>query len=222
VRVIVADDSGLFRDLLGQLLQGHGHRVVAQAASATELATAVDSVPCDLVLTDIRMPPTHTDDGLRASLSLHGRHPGVGVILLSQHGELEYAEQLIQAIPRGVGYLLKERATSARELLDAIDRVAAGAVVFDPDLVTRLIARPRADNPLHELTPRETEVLALMAEGLGNHAIAKRLRLSRSTVEKHASAIFRKLRLDVEDAGDNARVRAVLSYLRHSRNPLSR
>jgi DNA-binding NarL/FixJ family response regulator len=175
-----------------------------------------------LALSNARLqaPQRRQLDELRASRE----RIAVAALDERQRIELEYAEQLIQAIPRGVGYLLKERATSARELLDAIDRVADGAVVFDPDLVTRLIARPRADNPLHELTPRESEVLALMAEELGNHAIAKRLRLSRSTVEKHASAIFRKLRLDVEDAGDNARVRAVLSYLRHtrhSRNPPS-
>jgi DNA-binding NarL/FixJ family response regulator len=216
VRVIVADDSGLFRDLLIETLTSHAHTVVAQAGTADELETAADTVACDVVVTDIRMPPTHTDDGLQAGLRIHDRHPDVGIILLSLHGELAYAAQLIQAVPRGAAYLLKERATGARELLDAVDRVTAGSVVIDPDLVTRLMTRPRTDNPLRQLTSRESEVLALMAEGPSNYAIARRLGVAQSTIEKHATAIFRKLQLDTEGTGDNARVRAVLSYLRYA------
>jgi DNA-binding NarL/FixJ family response regulator len=218
VRVIVADDSGLYRDLLVHMLTGGGHEVVATARTADELMAVVEATAADIVLTDIRMPPTHTDDGLRAVLRIRERHPHLGVVLLSHHGEVEYAMQLVEAVPAGAGYLLKERATGAAELLDTIERVTAGGLVIDPEIVTRLMRRPRDDNPLRQLTERESQTLALMAEGLANTAIAARLKVTVSTVEKHATALFRKLCLSTDPGDpsgkDNARVRAVLVYLR--------
>jgi DNA-binding NarL/FixJ family response regulator len=217
VRVIVADDSGLYRDLVVHTLTGSGHEVVAQAGSADQLLVLVDTALPDLVLLDIRMPPTHTDDGLRAAVRIRERHPHMGVVLLSHHGEVEYAVRLVDALPDRAGYLLKERATGARELLDTVDRVAAGGLVIDPAIVGRLLARRRVDNPLERLTERELEALHLMAEGLANGAIARRMSVQVSTVEKHATALFRKLGLNVEPAGaENVRVRAVLTYLRHT------
>jgi DNA-binding NarL/FixJ family response regulator len=220
MRVVVADDSGLYRDLLVHTLTDGGHQVVGAAGSADELLVLVDATLPDIVLADIRMPPTFTDDGVHAALRLRARHPTVGVVLLSYHGEIEYATRLVEALHDRAGYLLKERATGARELLDTIDRVAAGGVVIDPDIVARMLARPRVDNPLHELTERERETLSLMAEGLGNAAIARQMRVTVSTVEKHASALFRKLGVGADATmmvgEDNARVRAVLSYLRHT------
>jgi DNA-binding NarL/FixJ family response regulator len=220
VRVTVADDSGLYRDLLAGMLTGAGHEVTT-AATAPELLTVVDTTAPDMVLTDIRMPPTHTDDGLRAGLRLRERHPRIGVVLLSNHGEVAYALQLVNELRERAGYLLKERATGIRELLDTIDRVAAGGLVIDPAIVTLLISKRRPDNPLHLLTEREMETLKLMAEGLGNNAIARQLKVTISTVEKHATALFRKLGLGADPGSgsvsdENARVCAVLAYLRHS------
>jgi len=223
--VIVADDSGLYRDLLVRTLTACGLDVVGQAGSADEVVALVDAGPPDVVLLDIRMPPTHTDDGLQAARRIRARHPEVAVMLLSQHGEVEYAVELVQELACRVGYLLKERTTGASELLEAIERVAAGGVIIDPEVVTRLIRRPRVENPLRELTERELEALALMAEGHSNAAIAERMRISTSTVEKHATSLFHKLAMspagDGADGGgptggDNARVRAVLTYLRHT------
>jgi DNA-binding NarL/FixJ family response regulator len=167
------------------------------------------------------MPPTHTDDGLRAGLRLRERHPRMGVVLLSNHGEVAYALELVNVLRERAGYLLKERATGAGELLDTIDRVAAGGLVIDPTIVALLISKRRPDNPLQQLTERELETLKLMAEGLGNNAIARQLRVTISTVEKHATALFRKLGLGAEPragsvSDENARVCAVLAYLRHS------
>jgi DNA-binding NarL/FixJ family response regulator len=220
MRLIVADDSGLYRDLLVQTLTGNGHEVVGETGRADEAIILADRERPDVVLLDIRMPPTHTDDGLRAALHIREHHPGVGVVLLSHHGEVEYAVRLVQAAGDRAGYLLKERATGARELLDAIERVASGGLVIDPDIVTRLMSRPRLDNPLSSLTERELQTLALMAEGRANGAIARVMNITLSTVEKHATAVFRKLGL-APDAGstvgpENARVRAVLTYLRHT------
>jgi DNA-binding NarL/FixJ family response regulator len=218
--VIVAEDSGLYRDLLVRTLTGCGLDVVGQAGDADEVLALVDAEPPDVVLLDIRMPPTHTDDGLQAARRIRARHPEVAVVLLSQHGEVEYAVELVQELARGVGYLLKERTTGAGELLEAIQRVAAGGVIIDPAVVTRLLTRPRVENPLRELTERELEALALMAEGCSNAAIARRMRISTSTVEKHATSVFHKLAMSPDGDGaagsDNARVRAVLTYLRHT------
>jgi DNA-binding NarL/FixJ family response regulator len=219
VRVIVAEDVGLYRDMLVETLAGAALEVTGQAGSADDVVALVDADPPDVVLLDIRMPPTYTDDGVRAAVRIRARHPEVAVVILSQHGEAEYAVELVRELERGVGYVLKERMAGARELLDVIRRVAAGGVVIDPDVVTRLIRRPRVDDPLAELTEREREALALMAEGHSNAAIARRMGIAVSTVEKHASSVFHKLatNLDAADlAGDNARVRAVLTYLQHT------
>ncbi|TMM35681.1 MAG: response regulator transcription factor [Actinobacteria bacterium] len=216
MRVTVAEDSGLYRDLLTRTLTAAGHRV-STAGSATELLTVVDATRPDMLLTDIRMPPTYTDDGLRAALRVRERYPRTGVVLLSNHGEVSYALQLVNTLRERAGYLLKERATGDRELLETLDRVAAGGLVIDPDVVALLVSRPRNDdNPLRALTARELDTLKLMAEGLGNTAIARRLRVTTSTVEKHATALFRKLGLGAPAADENARVSAVLTYLRHS------
>jgi DNA-binding NarL/FixJ family response regulator len=220
VRVIVAEDVGLYREMLVETLAGAGFEVMGQAASADEVIALVDAEPPDVVLLDIRMPPTHTDDGVRAAIQIRSRHPDVAVVLLSQHGEADYAVELVQALERGVGYLLKERTASAAELVDAIRRVAAGGVVIDPEVVARLIRRPRPDDPLRELTERERETLALMAEGCSNAEIGRRMRIAVSTVEKHVTSVFHKLATSLDGdgvaAGDNARVRAVLTYLRHT------
>ena len=215
MRVTVAEDSGLYRDLLTRTLTGAGHRVDT-AGSAMELLAVAEATRPDLVLTDIRMPPTHTDDGLRAALRIRQRQPRVGIVLLSNHGEVAYALQLVNTLRERAGYLLKERATGDRELLDTLDRVAAGGLVIDPDIVALLVARPRVDNPLRQLTHRELETLKLMAEGLGNIAIGRKLSVTTSTVEKHATAVFRKLGLGGDQSDENARVSAVLTYLRHS------
>jgi len=219
VRVIVAEDVGLYRDMLVGTLAGAGLAVTGQAGTADEAVALVDSDPPDVVLMDIRMPPTYTDDGVRAALRIRSRHPGVAVVLLSQHGEAEYAVQLVRELERGVGYVLKERVAGAPELLDVIRRVAGGGVVIDPDVVMRLIRRPRVDDPLSQLTERERETLALMAEGHSNAAIATRMGIAVSTVEKHATSVFHKLATNLDGAelaGDNARVRAVLTYLQHT------
>jgi DNA-binding NarL/FixJ family response regulator len=219
MRVTVAEDSGLYRDLLARALTAAGHRV-RTAGSAIELLALVDAAPPDVVLADIRMPPTYTDDGLRAALRIRERYPRVGVVLLSNHGEVTYAMQLVNTLRTRAAYLLKERATSTRELLDTIDRVAAGGLVVDPEIVALLMARPRTGNPLHTLTARELDTLKLMAQGLGNAAIARELNVTTSTVEKHATALFRKLGMSPESGAttgdENARVHAVLMYLRHS------
>jgi DNA-binding NarL/FixJ family response regulator len=217
VRVIVAEDVGLYREMLVETLAASGLEVAGQAGNAEDVVAMVDADPPDVVLLDIRMPPTHTDDGVRAALRIRERHPDVAVLLLSQHGEAEYAVQLVERLERGVGYLLKERTASARDLLDAIRRVADGGVIIDPDVVTRLIRRPRVEDPLRELTEREREALTLMAEGHSNAAIARRMRIAVSTVEKHATSVFHKLATslvgDGAVSGENARVRAVLTYL---------
>jgi DNA-binding NarL/FixJ family response regulator len=221
--VIIADDSGLYRDLLTHTLTSYGQEVVGEVGSADALLALVGATPCDAVLTDIRMPPTFTDDGLRACVQIRQRRPDVAIVLLSHHGEVDYAMRLLQEVPDRVGYLLKESAASALELLDTLDRVVAGGVVMDPTLVARLMHQPRSDNPLDQLTHRERQVLALMAEGLGNVAIARALHVTLSTVEKHATSIFRKLNIEVGESRENARVSAVLHYLRYTgRLPRSR
>lgn len=219
MRVIVAEDVGLYREMLAETLAGAGLEVAGQAAGADEVVALVDADPPDVVLLDIRMPPTYTDDGVRAAIRIRAAHPDVAVVLLSQHGEAEYAVQLVRELERAVGYVLKERTASARELLEVIERVAAGGVVIDSEVVTRLIRRPRVEDPLADLTEREREALALMAEGYSNAAIARRMGIAVSTVEKHATSVFHKLAANLDEgdlAGDNARVRAVLTYLQHT------
>ncbi len=178
MRVIVAEDVQFYRELLVTMLESNGLNVIGQAASASELLARVDAAPPELVLADIRMPPTHTDDGLRAALELRARHPEVAVILLSQHGEAEYATQMAQGLGERAGYLLKEEASSIEKLLDTINRVTHGELVIDSVVVKKLLGRTRVSTPLDSLTRRELEVVSLMAQGRSNAAIAKQLYIS--------------------------------------------
>ncbi|MFD3453355.1 LuxR C-terminal-related transcriptional regulator [Streptomyces sp. NPDC058691] len=218
VRVVIAEDSVLLREGLTRLLTDRGHEVVAGVGDAeallkviTELA-AEDAVP-DVVVADVRMPPTHTDEGVRAAVRLRRDHPGLGVLVLSQYVEEQYATELLAGSSRGVGYLLKDRVADVREFVDAVVRVAAGGTALDPEVVAQLLGRSRKQDVLTGLTPREREVLGLMAEGRTNSAIAKQLVVSDGAVEKHVSNIFLKLGL-APSVGDHRRVLAVLTYLK--------
>ncbi len=203
----------LFREGLAGLLEARGLTVVAQVGDADQLIQAVGTLRPDLVLVDIRMPPTHTNEGLIAAAQLRSRHPYAGVIVLSHHVETAHAAQLLADPPRGVGYLLKDRVTDLDEFVDAIRRVGAGGSVIDPDIVARLLNRMRADDPLAALTPRERQVLGLMAEGRSNRAIGGLLFLTAKTVETHVARIFTKLGLPPAPS-DHRRVLAVITYLR--------
>jgi DNA-binding NarL/FixJ family response regulator len=214
VRLILADDSTLLREGLVRLLADEGHEVAAAVGDAAALLAAVDADPPDVAVVDVRMPPTHTDEGLRAALELRERHPRVGVLVLSQYVERRYATELLAAEtgPGGVGYLLKDRVADVEEFLDALERVGTGRTAFDPEVVRRLLARSTHTDPLARLTPRERDVLHAMAQGHTNAAIAERLFVSLSAVEKHINAIFDKLDLS-GTAGYSRRVLAVLRYL---------
>jgi DNA-binding NarL/FixJ family response regulator len=223
MRVIVAEDEKLYRKILISILSSNGLDVVGEAASADEVLALVHQTPPDIVLLDIKMPPHDLDDGLQAALCIRTHYPQVGIIILSKYGETEYAIQLLQACSDRVGYLLKDSAIGVEELIETIKRVGNGgadSIVVDPNVVKRLVNRPRVDDPLQQLTDRERHTLELMAEGRSNPAIAKRLYVSRTTVERYASAIFAKLGLNPHDgertADDNARVLAVLTYLRRT------
>ena len=214
VRVAVAEDSVLLREGLVRLLADAGFDVVGAAPDAPGLLALVDGDRPDVVILDIRMPPTHTDEGLRLATALRAREgPRIGVLLLSQYVEATYAYQLIESEAAGVGYLLKDRLADTAELADAVRRVARGGSAIDPSLVAQLLRRQREHNPLDELTDREREVLGLMAEGRSNHAIAQRLVVTLKTVETHIASIFSKLGLEPE-ADDHRRVLAVLTWLR--------
>ena len=211
--MIVADDAALFRAGIGRLLADAGFDVTAEVGDAAALLDAVERDPPDAVVVDIRMPPTHTTEGLDAARSLAERHPGVGVLVLSAYVDPHYAMQLVESGTSGTGYLLKERVADPGELADAVRRVAAGGVVIDPGVVARLVGRARVRNPLDTLSEREREVLAMMAEGRSNQAICERLFLSPKTVEAYVRNVFAKL--DLHQAADsNRRVLAVLAYLR--------
>ena len=210
MRVVIAEDSVLLREGLTRLLAEAGHEVVAAAAEAEEFLRAVGQHEPDAVVVDVRMPPTFTDEGLRAALVVRGRWPGVGVLVLSQYVEERYATELLSDRPHGVGYLLKDRVADLTEFLDALDRVAAGGSALDPEVVAQLLARSR--HPLAVLTAREREVLALMAEGRSNAAIAAAMVVGEGAVEKHINSIFAKLGLAPTDR-DHRRVLAVLRYL---------
>jgi DNA-binding NarL/FixJ family response regulator len=213
VRVVVADDDLLTRQGIVHLLQEAGVDVVAQAEDADGLLHHVRLARPDAVIVDIRMPPTHTDEGLRAARTIRADHPEVGVLVLSQYVEPSYALRLLEDQPERVGYLLKERVFDAVNLLDALRRLADAETVVDPTIVARLIGRRRRVDPLAELTAREREVLGLLAEGLSNRAIASRLFVTERTVEAHVTQIFQKLDLDT-DPDSHRRVLAVLAYLR--------
>jgi len=210
MRVVIAEDSVLLREGLTRLLAEAGHDVAAAAGEAEEFLRAVGKYEPDVVVVDVRMPPTFTDEGLRAALVVRQRWPGVGVLVLSQYVEERYATELLSDRPGGVGYLLKDRVADLAEFLDALDRVAAGGSALDPEVVAQLLARSR--HPLAGLTAREREVLALMAEGRSNAAIAATLVVGEGAVAKHINSIFTKLRLHPADR-DHRRVLAVLRYL---------
>ncbi|EFL26482.1 two-component system response regulator [Streptomyces himastatinicus ATCC 53653] len=211
--MILADDSTLLREGLVRLLADEGHEVVTAVGDGTALLEAVDRNPdVDAAVVDVRMPPTHTDEGLRAALEIRRRHPAVGVLVLSQYVEKRYATELLSGPGEGVGYLLKDRVVQVDEFLDALERVAAGRAAFDPEVVRRLLSRSTHTDPLARLTPRERDVLDAMAQGHANATIAERLHVSRSAVEKHINAIFDKLELP-GSSGYSRRVLAVLRYL---------
>jgi DNA-binding NarL/FixJ family response regulator len=210
-RVIVADDDVLLREGLASLLERSGFAVVGQAGDARELMTLVREHLPELVLVDIRMPPTHTTEGLDAARTIREELPQVGILVLSAHIEVEHAMELLGSGERS-GYLLKSRVTDVDEFVETIERVAAGGSVVDPALVRELLGARHRDDPLAELTPREREVLGLMAEGRSNAGIARQLWVTEGTVEKHVHSILGKLRLQ-ETSDDNRRVRAVITFL---------
>jgi DNA-binding NarL/FixJ family response regulator len=213
MRVMVADDAVLFREGLARVLGDAGFEVVAQVGDAQELLRRVRENPPDVAVVDIRMPPTHTTEGLDAARVLQESHPGVGVLVLSAHVEPHYALQLIEDGAEGAGYLLKERVSDLAELTDAVRRVALGGLVIDPSVVAQLVGRKRTRNPLDDLTERERQVLTVMAEGRSNQAICQQLYLSPKTVEAYVRGVFTKLGLH-QGADDNRRVLAVLTFLR--------
>jgi DNA-binding NarL/FixJ family response regulator len=213
MRVILADDAAVIREGLARLLAEREIEVVAQVGTAEELLAAVASDPPDVAVIDIRMPPTHTTEGLDAAQEIRRRYPRVGTLVLSQYVEVDYALKLIDGTSERVGYLLKERIADVSQLISALQEVADGGTVVEPSLVGELLSAPAARDPLAELTPREREVLALVAEGKTDRGIADELVVTRKTVEAHVRSILRKLDLPT-DAGENRRVHAVLAYLR--------
>ncbi|MCX4663612.1 response regulator transcription factor [Streptomyces uncialis] len=212
MRLILAEDSTLLREGLVRLLAEEGHEVLAAVGDAVALLAAVERERPDVVVADVRMPPTHSDEGLRAALEIRDRWPGVGVLVLSQYIEKRYATELLTGQSEGVGYLLKDRVVQVDEFLDALERVAKGRAAFDPEVVRQLLGGSPHTDLLGRLTAREKEVLAEMAQGHTNAAIAGRLHISQSAVEKHINAIFDKLELSGE-SGYSRRVLAVLRYL---------
>ncbi|MFJ6620792.1 LuxR C-terminal-related transcriptional regulator [Kitasatospora sp. NPDC091335] len=212
MRVVLAEDLVLLRDGLSLLLSAHGHEIVAAVESGPELAAALADHRPDIAVVDVRLPPTYSDEGLQAALAARRERPGLPVLVLSQHVEQLYARELIADGAGGVGYLLKDRVSKADQFVDAVHTVAAGGTVMDPQVISRLLARNAYDQPLALLTPRERDVLAMMAEGRSNAAIAQRLHFSEGAVSKHTSSIFAKLNLGASD-DDNRRVLAVLAYL---------
>jgi DNA-binding NarL/FixJ family response regulator len=212
VRVVIAEDLFLLREGLVRLLSAHGFEIVAAVATAPELLTALVDERPDIGIVDVRLPPTHTDDGLRAALRARQQIPGLPVLVLSQYVEQLYARELLADQAGGVGYLLKDRVFNDEAFTGAIRTVAAGGTVLDPEVVAKLMTRRSRDAPVARLTPREREVLALMAEGRSNAAIAQRLFVTEKAVSKHAAGIFAKLDLALSE-DDNRRVLAVLAYL---------
>jgi DNA-binding NarL/FixJ family response regulator len=213
VRVLIADDEPLIRDGVARLLQDEGFEIAGTAVDAEQLLRRAGALRPDVALIDIRMPPNRTDDGLLAAQQIRSRLPGTAVLVLSQYLDSSYAHRLLEHHPAGVGYLLKERVSNISLLSDAIRRVADGECVIDPTIVSRLLHRPRRASPLDELSPRELEVLALMAEGRSNQAISDRLVVSPKTVEAHVRHVFTKLMLP-DSGDDHRRVLAVITYLR--------
>jgi len=213
LRLLIADDAVLLREGLVRLLTEQGHDVVAVVGDGPSLIAAAAEHQPDVSIVDVRMPPTHTDEGLRAAVRIRADRPGAPVLVLSQYVEVSYADDLLADRRGAVGYLLKDRVAAIAEFLDALDRVAAGGTVLDPEVVAQLLVRRKAHDPLQTLTAREREVLTLMAEGRSNTAIARHLVVSEGAVEKHVRNIFTKLDLPV-DEDMNRRVLAVLAFLR--------
>jgi DNA-binding NarL/FixJ family response regulator len=213
MRVAIAEDSVLLREGVAGLLTDAGMDVVARCGDADELLTKVGSHPVDVAIVDIRLPPTHSDEGLRAAIEIRSRYPDVGVLVLSQYVELGLAMKLLADSADGVGYLLKDRIADVKDFAAAVRRVAAGGSAIDPIIVSTLLSRRRADDPLEELTPREREVLNLMAQGNSNQGIADQLVITLRAVEKYVSSVFTKLRLP-STGTESRRVLAVLLFLR--------
>jgi DNA-binding NarL/FixJ family response regulator len=213
MRVAIAEDSVLLREGLARLLSDSGFEVVAQCEDADELLRKANSHELDAAIVDIRLPPTHNDEGLRAALEIREQHPSIGVLVLSQYVELGLAMRLVADSAEGVGYLLKDRISDVREFVAAVERVAAGGSAIDPIIVSTLLSRRRSDDPLAELTPREHEVLELMATGSSNQGIADALVITLRAVEKYVSSIFGKLGLP-STGSESRRVLAVLLFLR--------
>jgi len=212
LRIVIAEDAAIMRDGLTQTLTRRGHEVVAAVADADALRKAVEEHRPDVAIIDVRMPPTHTDEGLRAALAIHQDQPETGVLVFSQYIETQSATELFALAPGGVGYLLKDRVADVSDFIDAITRVAQGGTVLDPEVVRQLFSASRRKDTLAGLTPREREVLSLIAQGRSNAAIAAALFISPKVVEKHVASIFDKLGLAPSDT-DNRRVIAALRYL---------
>jgi DNA-binding NarL/FixJ family response regulator len=212
MRVVIADDAVLLREGLVRLVEENGHTVVAAVGDGPALVDAIATHRPDVSIVDVRMPPTHTDEGLRAAVAARRRVPGSPILVLSQYVEVSYADDLLADRLGAVGYLLKDRVSQVAEFLDGLRRVAMGGTVLDPEVVGQLLVRRRRDDPLAALTPREREVLSLMAEGLTNTAIVRKMVVSEGAVEKHVRNIFTKLSLH-QDEEQHRRVLAVLTYL---------
>jgi DNA-binding NarL/FixJ family response regulator len=215
VRVVIADDAVLLREGIARVLSENGYEVVAQVGDPVALTEAVDSFRPDLAIVDVRMPPTFTDEGTQAAIALRAEHPDLRILVLSQIVEARHALRLFRETPEGFGYLLKDRVVQLDDFLDAVHRVGRGGTAIDPEVVAQLLGRKPADDPLAELTPREREVLGLIAEGRSNKALCAKLFLSPKTIETHVNSIFLKLGL-LPAPDDHRRVLAVLAYLRGS------
>jgi DNA-binding NarL/FixJ family response regulator len=215
MRIVIADDAVLLREGAARLLEDAGHEIVAQSGDAEDLLRRVRAHKPDVAIIDVRMPPDNVDDGLRAALTIRDELPEVGILLLSQYVEDRYLGELLAGGAQGVGYLLKDRLADVDRLTEAIERVAAGGSVLDPEVVAQMLGRAREEGPLDSLTPREREVLGRMAEGRTNRAIAEELFVSERAVERHVTSIFAKLDLPAGEQ-DHRRVLAVLAYLRGS------
>ena len=212
MRVVIADDSPLLREGIASFVRGEGIEVVAEASTPDELLAAVDEHEPDLAIVDIRMPPTQTDEGIQAAHEIRRRHPDMGVVLLSQHVEVGVATQVLAESPQRLGYLLKDRVTDSADFAGSLRRVAGGGTALDPQVVSGLLSDPGEKGPLRSLSPREREVLELVAEGRSNKAIGERLVITQGAVQKHVSTIFNKLGLPA-GGDDDRRILAVLAYL---------